>query len=573
MAAKVAPKYDADKKQEAEAALEGEDRLRLFHLKAILISGIGFYTDAYDLQVISSIKPMMAMARWPGQVKLAQAGDPLKVHGVGSLPTLTDLEFSAIALLGTLTGQLFFGTLGDVMGRKGAYGLTLLLMIGMTILQACATYGDEGMFTGLFMTWRFLIGVGIGGDYPLSAIISSEYASTKLRGPMVAAVKSMQGLGTLSAACVGMAAAAGYTKSISANCSPNIECPEMDHLWRIILGMGAIPAALTFYLRAKLPESPRFTAQVDNDEELAQANTQVAIAGEKVDKKKKSNEEKRDRITWASFMDFACRRKNFFILFGCSGAWFFQDSAYYAQSLFTPDILTNIGFNPKLSVTSTGAHMAEKAYKTCAGNAIIALCGTVPGYYPVIFLVNKMGRKTIQFMGFGVMTTVLMIMAAAYPQLLPDANPPNGASINGTPWAYVLLFCTMFFFANFGPNTTEFIIPGELFPTKFRSTCHGIASASGKVGAAVGSFGFGWMVIGAKNGISTDYPLDTLIHAMQLSVGLMSLMCALGFLCTMLVPETTGLSLEEIVAKYHDWEETTNADTTQVKAKAHEDDV
>ena len=59
------------------------------------------------------------------------------------------------------------------------------------------------------------------------------------------------------------------------------------------------------------------------------------------------------------------------------------------------------------------------------------------------------------------------------------------------------------------PNTTEFIIPGELFPTKFRSTCHGIASASGKVGAVVGTFGFGWMVIGAKNGISTSYPLDT----------------------------------------------------------------
>ena len=61
-----------------------------------------------------------------------------------------------------------------------------------------------------------------------------------------------------------------------------------------------------------------------------------------------------------------------------------------------------------------------------------------------------MGRKTIQFMGFSVMTVTLLIMSAAYPQLLPSAN--NGASIGGVPWVYLMLFCLMFFFANFGPE-------------------------------------------------------------------------------------------------------------------------
>lgn len=212
--------------------------------------------------------------------------------------------------------------------------------------------------------------------------------------------------------------------------------------------------------------------------------------------------------------------------------------------------------------------MATKAYKTCAGNAIISLCGTVPGFYPPIFLINKMGRKGIQFMGFSMMTLTLMIMAAAFPQLLPTANPPNAASVNGTPWAYLLLFCMMFFFANFGPNTTEFIIPGELFPTKFRSTCHGIASGTGKVGSVVGSFGFGWMVIGAKNGLSTSYPMNSTTNATQLAVGLMSIMCFLGLCCTFLVPETTGLSLEEIVAKYHDWDENEGKSLKEHEAEA-----
>ena len=51
------------------------------------------------------------------------------------------------------------------------------------------------------------------------------------------------------------------------------------------------------------------------------------------------------------------------------------------------------------------------------------------------------------------------------------------------------LFCLAGFFLNFGPNTTTFIIPGELFPTRYRSTCHGLSAASGKVGAIISQFG------------------------------------------------------------------------------------
>lgn len=175
-------------------ALEGEERLRLFHLKAILVSGIGFFTDAYDLQVIASVKPMMAMARWPGKVPAAYQGD-LNQHGVGSLPTLVDLEFSAIALIGTLFSpvSLSFEVSDKGCLRQDSSSLvlwvirwvervrtpshsfctelaerkekqTLPLLVGMTILQVVAAWGNEGTFVGLFLTWRFLLGVGIGGN-------------------------------------------------------------------------------------------------------------------------------------------------------------------------------------------------------------------------------------------------------------------------------------------------------------------------------------------------------------------------------------------------------------------------
>lgn len=62
-----------------------------------------------------------------------------------------------------MTGQLIFGTLGDKMGRKGSYTITLILLVGMTLLQVVAAWGDETAFVALFLTWRFLLGVGIGG--------------------------------------------------------------------------------------------------------------------------------------------------------------------------------------------------------------------------------------------------------------------------------------------------------------------------------------------------------------------------------------------------------------------------
>ncbi|GJY99585.1 inorganic phosphate transporter 1-4 [Tanacetum coccineum] len=52
------------------------------------------------------------------------------------------------------------------------------------------------------------------------------------------------------------------------------------------------------------------------------------------------------------------------------------------------------------------------------------------------------------------------------------------------------MYSLTFFFANFGPNTTTFVVPAEIFPARVRSTCHGISAASGKLGAIVGAFGF-----------------------------------------------------------------------------------
>jgi MFS transporter, PHS family, inorganic phosphate transporter len=111
-----------------------------------------------------------------------------------------------------------------------------------------------------------LAGVGIGGDYPLSATIMSEYASKKTRGAFVAAVFAMQGLGILVAAAVTLIVACAFK-----NLAP--ETPEnADYVWRIVLGFSAFPTAATLYMRAKMPETARFTLLVEQNAAKALAD-------------------------------------------------------------------------------------------------------------------------------------------------------------------------------------------------------------------------------------------------------------------------------------------------------------
>ena len=100
---------------------------------------------------------------------------------------------TSVALCGTLLGQLAWGIAGDYLGRKTVYGYTLLFMIIGSIGQSMSFGFTQKAVIGTLCFWRLVLGVGVGGDYPLSATIISEYASRSNRGALVAAVFSMQG--------------------------------------------------------------------------------------------------------------------------------------------------------------------------------------------------------------------------------------------------------------------------------------------------------------------------------------------------------------------------------------------
>src|SRR5207244_2398215 len=101
------------------------------------------------------------------------------------------------------------------------------------------------------VVFRFILGLGIGGDYPLSATLMSEYANRRDRGKLITMVFSMQGLGLILGPLVAIVLL--------------LSGINHDLTWRIMLALGAVPALATFYLRRQIAETPRFALAMQGD--------------------------------------------------------------------------------------------------------------------------------------------------------------------------------------------------------------------------------------------------------------------------------------------------------------------
>jgi MFS transporter, PHS family, inorganic phosphate transporter len=93
----------------------------------------------------------------------------------GTIPPHADTAIKVSTSVGTVIGQVGFGVLADIVGRKKMYGLELMIIIFATLAQALSSDSRALSIVGILVFWRAIMGVGIGGDYPLSSIITSEY--------------------------------------------------------------------------------------------------------------------------------------------------------------------------------------------------------------------------------------------------------------------------------------------------------------------------------------------------------------------------------------------------------------
>ncbi|XP_057531093.1 probable inorganic phosphate transporter 1-3 [Amaranthus tricolor] len=498
-----------------------------YHFTAIVIAGMGFFTDAYDLFCISLLTKLLGRIYYdvPGSKK------------PGSLPINVSAAVSGVALCGTLAGQLFFGWLGDKMGRKKVYGMTLVMMVFSSLASGLSFGSSAKAVMTTLCFFRFWLGFGVGGDYPLSATIMSEYANKKTRGSFIAAVFAMQGVGILAGGIVSLLVSAAFESKFKpppykVNAVASLP-PESDYIWRIVLMFGAIPAGMTYYWRMQMPETARYTALVAKNAKQAAEDMSKVLKVEleaeedKIEQIAKSEKHQFGLFTAQFAREYGIR------LIGTTSTWFLLDIAFYSQNLFQKDLFSSIGWIPP----AEDMNAIREVYMVARAQTLIALCGTVPGYWFTVAFIDIIGRWWIQMMGFFFMTVFMFAIAFPYDHWKKRENRIG----------FILMYGLTFFFANFGPNATTFVVPAEVFPARLRSTCHGISAAAGKAGAIVGAFGFVY-ASQEKDPAKRDHGYPAGIGKKN-SLIVLGVINFIGMVCTLFVPESKGKSLEELAGE------------------------
>jgi MFS family permease len=339
----------------------------------------------------------------------------------------------------------------------------------------------------VLIAFRFVLGFGVGGDYPVSAVMVSEYANRKDRGKLVGMVFGTQALGLIVGPLIALALLGSGASD--------------DVTWRILLALGAVPAAAVIYLRCRMPESPRYQIQVQGRAEQA-ASRMSAFTGGQVNGNGNGAGAPRDEMGLRSFLT---TRRWLITLAGTAGTWFLLDYAYYGNTISTPQILGLI--SPHASTMT----------KITLQLAIFAVAA-VPGYVLAIATLDRIGHRRLQLTGFAIMALCFLVIAAV-PGMTTMVVP------------FLLVYGVSYFFTEFGPNMTTFVIPSELYPVSMRATGHGISAGVGKLGAFIGVFLF---------------PLLQTSLGLRGTLLLTAGVAVLGFALTLVLPEPARRSLEDM---------------------------
>ena len=438
-----------------------EALLSKFHLRAVLASGMGFFTDAYDLFVIGIASALITKDWNLSSGKLALLNSTM--------------------LFAAFIGAFVFGRFADVIGRKRVYWIVAAIMIAGALGAALS----ESFW--VLIAFRFVLGFGVGGDYPVSAVMVSEYANRKDRGKLVGMVFGTQALGLIVGPLIALALLGSGASD--------------DVTWRILLALGAVPAAAVIYLRCRMPESPRFQIQVQGRAEQA-ASRMSAFTGGQVNGNGNGAAPAREEMGLRSFLT---TRRWLITLAGTAGTWFLLDYAYYGNTISTPQILGLI--SPHASTMT----------KIALQLAIFAVAA-VPGYVLAIATLDRIGHRRLQLTGFAIMALCFLIIAAV-PRMTTMVVP------------FLLVYGVSYFFTEFGPNMTTFVIPSELYPVSMRATGHGISAGVGKLGAFIGVFLF---------------PLLQTSLGLRGTLLLTAGVAVLGFALTLVLPEPARRSLEDM---------------------------
>jgi MFS family permease len=213
------------------AAVDSERRI----WGVIAASSAGTVIEWYDFYIFGSLSAILAGVFYPGDN-----------------PTFSLLKWLATFAAGFAVrpfGALVFGRIGDLVGRKYAFMMTLLIMGGSTALIGLLPgYGTLGIFAPiLLVSLRLLQGLALGGEYGGAAVYVAEHAPDGKRGYYTSFIQTTATLGLFVSLLVILATKAAMT-----------DAAFRAWGWRIPFLLSALLVIVSGYIRSRMSESPLF---------------------------------------------------------------------------------------------------------------------------------------------------------------------------------------------------------------------------------------------------------------------------------------------------------------------------
>ncbi len=118
-----------------------------YHVRAVVVAGVGFFTDAYDIFAINLTTIMFGLVFW-------------QESNGGVIPPSSETAIKVATAGGTVIGQIVFGYLADLLGRKRMYGIELMIIIAATLAQSLSAPSTAMSFVGVIIFWRVIMGIG-----------------------------------------------------------------------------------------------------------------------------------------------------------------------------------------------------------------------------------------------------------------------------------------------------------------------------------------------------------------------------------------------------------------------------
>ncbi|KAF2806638.1 putative MFS phosphate transporter [Mytilinidion resinicola] len=446
-----------------------------YYLRNMVVPGAGLLLEGYVLFSIGNVRPLL-QAAFPSCWKTFDICNETWTQAIDYLE-----------ICGIIVGQILVGIIGDWLGRRwGLIQDAVVMFVGLIMLTA-AWGVDQNGWVICYVWSLFFYGVGVGGEYPMTATSGMENAvgsgkvSTKddrlHRGRKVTSAFLMQGWGQFANQVILI-----ILLLIFHHGSGNPPYSKVAAQWtyRVSFAIPAVGTLWLVYFRYY---------------KMRSASKQLFLA------KKKQKVTGYDTKSLKMTLTYFGPR-----LLATAGAWFANDVFFYGNKLFQ---------NQFIAVLTPNNHSVMEGWLYNLVNVGVSLVG----YYMASFFIdNKLyGRKWMMIVGF-LADFILFVVPAFNYDFFTSPNHIH---------AFQAMYFLSSFFNQFGPNSVTFLVAAEVYPTPIRATAHGFSAAVGKLGALLAAVLYNYITTQQKFYVVPWFGLG-------------------GALVTWLfLPDTTGLDLKE----------------------------